>query len=179
MTRPDARRDALFRFFSGLAEYVFQSRLGVADPPLVDYVSDLLVRFVHLDTIYRLRDLAGRRIGEVTAMLVEADARVGEARRQAHRHIGDYTLFWTGVYPEAFEQMRRGTRDQLINCNEHGKRAYYIASTTPSQQDETDDAVLLRLSHEFELFQYGLRQLRETWECQDDEGEGPRPLLLN
>ncbi len=37
--------DTLERFFSGLSEYVFHSQLGVVDTQLVDYVSDLLVRF--------------------------------------------------------------------------------------------------------------------------------------
>ena len=34
------------RFFRGLTEYAFHARLGVVDPPLVDYVSNLLVRFL-------------------------------------------------------------------------------------------------------------------------------------
>ena len=28
------------------------------------------------------------------------------ARREVHRHIGDFTLFWTGVYPEALREMQ-------------------------------------------------------------------------
>lgn len=34
------------RFFRGLTEYAFHARLGVVDPPLVDYVAVLLVRFI-------------------------------------------------------------------------------------------------------------------------------------
>lgn len=34
----------LSRFFTGLCENVFESRLGIADPQLVDYVSDLIDR---------------------------------------------------------------------------------------------------------------------------------------
>src|SRR5689334_21436214 len=45
-------QSVLYRFFSGLAEYTFEARLGVADPPLVDYIALLLTRFVHCDTIY-------------------------------------------------------------------------------------------------------------------------------
>ena len=39
-------RSPIDRFFSGLSEYIFQSRLGVADVQLVDYLSDMLSRFV-------------------------------------------------------------------------------------------------------------------------------------
>ena len=34
------------RFFRGLTEYAFHTRLGVVDPLLVDYVAVLLVRFL-------------------------------------------------------------------------------------------------------------------------------------
>ena len=44
------------RFFRGLAEHAFHGRLGVVDPPLVDYVSTLLVRFIRND---HLRPAAG------------------------------------------------------------------------------------------------------------------------
>ena len=43
----------LERFFSGLAEQTFEGRLGVADPPLVEYLASLLARFVRFDTICR------------------------------------------------------------------------------------------------------------------------------
>src|SRR5688572_10418827 len=45
------RGGVLGRYFAGVCEYIFASRLGVADPPLVDYVSDLMLRFARLDTV--------------------------------------------------------------------------------------------------------------------------------
>ena len=93
--------ETLVRFFAGLTEYAFETRLGVADTQLIDYLTDLLARFVRYDALLSLRNLTGRRLDEVADMLMEAEARVGDARRQAHRHIGDFTLFWTGVYPES------------------------------------------------------------------------------
>src|SRR5262245_57235223 len=114
-------------YFAGIAEYTFQTRVGIADPPLIDYISDLLTRFIRSDALYHVRDLGGRRLGEVGLMLAEAEARVGDARREVHRHIGDFTLFWTGVYPEALGQATRGTRarshDQFVDYCVHGKRA--------------------------------------------------------
>ena len=63
----------LQHFFSGLAEYVFQTQLGVADPPLVDYVSDLICRFVRWDALFSVRDLAGRPVHEVAEMMAAAE----------------------------------------------------------------------------------------------------------
>src|SRR5437867_13442875 len=97
--RPD---HPLRHYFSGLTEHTFMADLGVADPPLIDYLSMLLSRFVHIDTIFRLRSGAGKRLEEVADMLMEVEAMPPEGRtsREMHRHIGDFTLFWTGVYPE-------------------------------------------------------------------------------
>src|SRR4029450_5427260 len=95
----------LGRFFAGLCECIFESRLGVADPPLVDYLSDLLLRFARLDSIHRVRNLSGRPVVEVADMLAEAENRIGLARRDVHRHIGDVTLFWTGSYLETLPRL--------------------------------------------------------------------------
>jgi hypothetical protein len=169
----DERRDAIRRFFAGLTEYTFHSHLGVADPPLVDYVSDLLVRFVRTDRIYAMRRPTGRRLSGVADMMREADARIGEARREAHRHIGDFTLFWAGVYPEALQALQaEGRKDRLLSYYEQGRRAYLVASTIPSGDEHVRPEVLQRLSDEFDLCAYGLGEVRREWERQDDDTAG-------
>src|SRR5688500_10375475 len=98
----------LRRLFAGLTEHTFQTALGVADPRLTDYLSELLSRFLTMDAIYRLRDVRGGRLEEVAGMVLEAQATPAEGRthREVHRHIGDFTLFWTGVYPETLKKLR-------------------------------------------------------------------------
>ena len=153
-------------FFSGLAEHAFQVRLGVADPPLIDYISELLTRFVATDTVYKVRTPEGRRLGEVVSMVVEAEARVGDARREIHRHIG--------LYPEAFRRRQAGTIDEFVDYCNQGKRAYHIASTLPvGTAQEEQQAVLERLSRQFELCVYGLGEIRREWEQRDDTPGGP------
>src|SRR5262249_34822145 len=98
----------LRRHFAGLTDQTFNAVLGVADPGLTDYLSEMLSRFVHIDSVFRLRGTGGRRLEEVAAMLLEAEAMPPEGRtyREVHRHIGDFTLFWTGLYPEALRRLR-------------------------------------------------------------------------
>ncbi len=174
-----AKLNVLRRFFTGLAEFTFHTRLGVADPPLVDYISDLLTRFARYDVIYRIRDLTGRPVVEVAEMLVEADKRIGDARREVHRHIGDFTLFWIGVYPESLRSRQQLTRrDHLIDYQTEGKRSYWIASTIASEADPNAPAdVLERLSRNFELCAFGLSEVRREWERRDEDS--PQSLLLN
>lgn len=173
------RQTTLARFFSGLAEDTFQSRLGVADPPLIDYISELLTRFVHCDAIYKVRDLAGRRLEEVAEMLVEADARIGNPRREVHRHIGDFALFWTGVYPESLKRPGRSLRDRFVDYCAEGKRSYYIASTLPSDENDTESDVLKRLSYDFELCAFGLAEVRREWERSDADTGPPGNLWID
>jgi len=170
------RSELLRRFFAGVTEYAFAVRMGVADPPLVDYVAEMLVRFVKSDAIYALRSPRGERLMQVADMLAEAQARQGAARRRMHRHIGDFTLFWTGVYPEIAERMRKGRKDSLIDYCDQGKRNYYLASTLPAEEEEAPDDVLMRLSANFELCVFGLGEVRRQWEQR--EGESDAPLLL-
>jgi hypothetical protein len=172
----ESRASAVRRFFTGITEYAFHARLGVADPPLVDYIAELLVRFVRSDEIYPVRSVRGQRLMAVTDMLAEAQHREGPARQQVHRHIGDFTLFWTGVYPEVIDGLRRGGKDALIDYQEQGKRAYWIASTIPVEKEVATPDVLKRLSENFELCVYGLGEVRRQREQKDGEGEGP--LLL-
>ena len=167
------RTSTFDRFFTGITEYAFHCRLGVADPVLVGYLAELLVRFVHRDDIFRLRTPTGKRLDQVVDMLTEAQARQGVARRDVHRHIGDFTLFWTGVYPEALERMRSGRHDSLVDYWAQGKRAYQIASSIPSDKDNGENAVLQRLSDQFELCAYGLGEVRREWERRDDAGDAP------
>jgi hypothetical protein len=166
MTRILSGEDPLKKLFSALTEHTFQVDLGVADPPLIDYLSDLLVRFSRVDVIFGVRDVVGRRLVEVADMLLEAEQRTDRPRREVHRHIGDFTLFWVGVYPEALERLRSSERkDSLLDYCEQGKRAYYIASTFIDEDDYREQAPLLRrLSDQFELCSVGLNRVRKEWQ---------------
>lgn len=172
-------KNVLARYFAGVTEQTFQAEMGVADPPLIDYLVDLLLRFVRSDTLHRIRNLRGRRLADVGQMLVEANQRIGTARRAVHRHIGDFTLFWAGLYPEALR--RGGKRVQFDRFHDYcaqGKRAYLIASTIDGDdEDDAPNELLERLGHHYELCAYGLREVRREWENRDDDGGGK--LLLD
>lgn len=169
----------LRRYFSGISEHVFQAQLGVCDPPLIDYVSELLYRFTRIDQLLRVRGLFGRPITQVTEMVAEAQNRIGSARREVHRHIGDFALFWSGVYPESLRQLKDASKpDQFIDYCQQGKRAYAIAATIEGDEKlETPAEILQRLSLQFELCAYALREIRREWEQGDEEGA--RTLLVD
>lgn len=170
----------LQRFFAGITENVFQVQLGVADVCVVDYVSDLLVRFVRTEAMYKVRSLSGRPMTQVAEMLGEANVRVGLARRVAHQHAGDFALFWAGLYPEALRYMQSARRQDFFNdYRQQGRLAYRVASSIETGRSEfTPCRVLETMSHQFDLCAYGLREVRREWERRDDE-DMIRPLLIN
>jgi hypothetical protein len=165
------------RFFRGISECIFHSRLGVADVELVDYVSDLLMRYIRADSIHRVRAPGGVPAAEIFQMMCEAENRIGLARREVHRHIGDFTLFWSGMYPESLRRSKPlESMDGFLNYCNQGKRAYRIASEIEGGENPPPCEVLHRLSEQFEMCAYGLREVRREWE--EGEAAGGQGLLL-
>ena len=170
-------RSTIERFFSGLSEYIFQSKLGVVDVQLIDYVSDMMLRFVRIDSINRVRRSNGRPATELFQMLGEAEKRIGLAKRDVHRHIGDVTLFWSGMYPERLRRLRpERSPDGFLDYCKQGKRAYAIAAEIQGDENRPSSDLLHQLSNEFEMCAYGLREVRREWERGPSDGG---PLLLS
>ena len=169
-----ARGGMLARFFLGVCEYIFEARLGVADPPLVDYLSDLMLRFARLDTVHRVRNLAGRPVVEVADMLAEAENRIGLARRDVHRHIGDVTLFWTGVYPESLPQAagrrEEGLLRRLLRPGQAGLLHRQHDRNRPAGRHDQRNARAAQ--RPVRMCAYGLGEVRREWERRDDEKRG-------
>ncbi|WP_417847646.1 hypothetical protein [Thalassoglobus sp.] len=164
MSRVLTGKDQLHKLFSAMTEQTFQVDFGVADPPLIDYLSDLLVRFTRLDVIFKVRNIVGQRLEEVAEMIMEAEHCHNNPKAEIHRHIGDFTLFWTGVYPEALKRLKGFDRkDAMIDYQRQGKRSYFLASQLTGKTTD-HSSLLLRLSDEFELCSAGLRKVRAEWE---------------
>lgn len=173
--QPIPQTHPLRTWFSGLVESVFNIEVGMADPVLVDYLADLLTEFLHTERINLLQDGSGRNIEEVAEMVTAAEMSLSggriNRRLAVHRHIGDFTLFWTGLYPEQLRNMRRRhDRDALLSYFEQGKRSYAIASDLAAETDKPPAALLRMLSDEFEHCVYGLGLVRRAWQSPDGAG---------
>lgn len=162
----------LRRLFRGMVEQVFMTELGICDTRLTDYLSAMLGDFVHVDTIFRLHDVDGGVIREISR--AEAEAYLGPhvsasaRRRLVNRYIGDFTLFWTGVYPESLRLRRRGA-DRLHQYVAQGRRSYGIASELSENDTDPPAELLQKLSEEFESCVHGLHLVRESWRLGDSD----------
>lgn len=116
----------LRRFFDRAIRASFQD-LALRDDPATGYLADLLTRFARTENLYHPRGLIAPRLETVVDMLLEAQAVWQEDTPHfqpehevtIQRHIGDYTLFMTGIFPERVE--RTASAGYYIL---RGKRAY-------------------------------------------------------
>src|SRR5687768_11157693 len=99
----------------------------IEDTEIALYIARLLVDFTHVDSLYRVRNARGRRLKDVGEMLMESNP-VLEGRsflyeREVRKHIGDYTLFLAGLFPEYVKRLpKRGLRvDAFIDYTQAGK----------------------------------------------------------
>ena len=163
----DERGNALRQLFDGLVEQIFMVELGICDPTLTEYLGDILADFVHVDRIYRLRTVDNTVIRELSQMEALADLgpHLDETcrRRLINKYIGDFTLFWTGVYPEHLRP-RAGRVSRLEVYLQEGKRSYSIASELTREHERPPAEVLQQLSEQFEYCVHGLRLVRASWE---------------
>ncbi len=167
----------LHRLFRGLTESTFMEELGIGDPSLVGYVSNLLADFVRSQPGWQTRHRDGRQLSRILTMISEAEA-MPEAslRLECYRQVGDFTLFWTGVFPELLSKFDGKNRlNPLVNYQEQGKRSYYLASTLTDEGKQ--GAVLRRLSDQFELCAFGLSCVRREWEKLEADGSAFRGTI--
>jgi hypothetical protein len=137
----------------------------------------MMLRFIRIDSLNRVRRSNGRPATELFQMLSEAEKRIGLAKRDVHRHIGDVTLFWSGMYPERLRRLRpERSPDGFLDYCEQGKRAYAIAAEIEGDANRPSSDLLHQLSSEFEMCAYGLHEVRREWERGPSDGG---PLLIS
>lgn len=165
----------LRRWFQGIVEQALYAEVGICQPLLAEYLTDLLTGFLHVDQIYLFRNAQGKRLYEIGEMLARA-AESGQLdldrqRRQVHLHVGDYALFWSGLYPENLRKRHgRNSCGSVSSYVDQGKRAYWIASELSREKDQPPPALLRRLSEDFESCVYGLAVVRRNWQEEDPAG---------
>ena len=174
----------LRRWFQGIVEQALYTDVGICQPRLADYLTELLTGFLHVDQIYMYRNAQGKRLYEIGEMLARAgesgELDVDRQRRKVHLHVGDFALFWSGLYPEILlKRHGRHGSESLTHYIDHGKRAYWIASELSRDEDEPPPTLLRRLSADFEYCVYGLAVVRQSWQEQDPGGASSIRQMLD
>ena len=160
----------LRRLFDTLVARRLRAGAGIQDGSLTDYVSGLLVRFTHVNNLYRIRNARGRRLEDIGEMLIESnpmlEARSFDREREVRKHVGDYTLFLAGLFPEFVAALpARGLRlDAFVDYVKAGKESYHVVSCFDQFEYRREAPLFRRLSERFELCVYGLNLVKEDLE---------------
>ncbi len=145
----------------------FGNRVGLRDEEIWLYLADLLTEFCDTRSLYALRNAQGRTLDDVGEMLLESDPIFGEApsfdrERQVRKHIGDFTLFFSGMFPESINhfRLRRQRLEGLIDWMHAGKESYFIVSKFDQMEYRKVAPMFGRLSEQFETCVFGLNLVR-------------------
>jgi hypothetical protein len=155
----------LRQLFGSLVDGAFLNTVGCYDSKVTGYLAEVLTDFLHMRRVYKVKNLAGKPLTEVADMLIEADVRLNATsfnrEREVHKHIGDFTLFWSGLYPDSLPKLQSSYRkDHLLDYIEQGKSSYAIAATHNYGAYKDEAKILKRISDDFEVCLYGLHAVR-------------------
>ena len=157
----------LQKMFAEIVGRHYAHEIGLRDPEIVAYVAHLLSEFCDADQLFKLHTVAGRRLTDVGEMLLESDPVFGSApsfdrERQVRKHIGDYTLFFTGMFPESINHLRLRCQrlENFVDWMKAGKESYYIVSKFEYFEYSKVAPLFAKLSANFESCVFGLNQVK-------------------
>jgi hypothetical protein len=161
----------LQQLFLDLVGRHYAEEIGIRDPQIVAYVSHLLAEFCDTEQLYKIRNTSQRPLADVGEMLLESDPVYGPApsfdrERQVRKHIGDYTLFFAGMFPESINhyRLRRQRLENLVDWIKAGKESYYIVSKFEHFEYVKVAPLFATLSKNFEECVYGLNMVKNDLE---------------
>ncbi len=178
----------LRQLFGTLTEKSFTEHLGWPDLNVTSYVSNLLVDFTRTDQLYKIKNRHDQPVDAVVDLLFESElmleAQSLDRERDVHRHIGDFTLFMAGLFPEYLRRLKSAGliyhKDFLVDYVKTGKRSYGIVAQIGRGDSGNNPPLFQKLSENFELCVTGLGFVRSDLDrMQNPAYQRARDLLLN
>ena len=175
----------LERLFLDLVGRHYAHEIGIRDEALVGYVAHLLSEFCDVEQLFKIHH-SGKALTDVGEMLLESNPVFGPApsfdrERQIRKHIGDYTLFFTGMFPESINhlRLRHNRLENFVDWMKAGKESYYIVSKFDCFEYTKVAPLFERLSSHFEQCVYGLNCVKnELREMQHPIARRANELLM-
>ena len=153
-------------YFTEVLHDSLSEKVGHPEQDVERYLADLLVSFAHLDQVYALKDKTGHQVTVVSDMIAEGDIRLNAdsfaRERQVHRYIGDFLMFWSGLFPEQLKFLKSPAgKDALLDPIGQGRLSYYIASTFTHEPYQEESRTLQKLSEGFDVYCKSLTEVRQ------------------
>jgi hypothetical protein len=142
---PIPENHPLRRLFHSMTESSFE-QVGMPDMELKIYVTGVLIDFVHVGNLYRVRDAQGRRLEYLFELQLESEQGDAAQARETQKHLGDYALFMVGMFPEHLQRRRRAVSPAYYVAQ--GKTAYATVSAMDGLRPSA--ALFRKLAEHFE-----------------------------
>jgi hypothetical protein len=157
----------LQKLFTELVGRHYAEQIGIRDPQIVAYVAHLLSEFCDAEQLFKIRNAGGRPLDDIGEMMLESDPVFGPApsfdrERQVRKHIGDYSLFFAGMFPESINRsrLRRRRLEHMFDWMKAGKESYYIVSKFDCFEYTKVAPLFATLSRNFEQCVFGLNMVK-------------------
>ena len=164
-------------FFERVTRQAFRD-LALDDPPAVRYLADLLTRFARTDALHAVRDVPPQRLDTVVDSLLAIErawdwnspAFDPGQEKLLRRHLGDYTLFMTGIFRDYVQRLAVTGHYQR-----EGQRAYRFVSEVARAGGQEDAPLFRRLADRFEHYAGALTYARKVYFRAEQWPPGGRP----
>lgn len=157
----------LEQFFLELVGRRYAEEIGIRDPQVVNYVASMLADFCDAKQLFKICSSTGKPLSDVGEMLIESNPVYGPAasfdrERAVRKHIGDYTLFFAGMFPESINRsrLRRNRVENYVEWMKAGKESYYIVSKFEFFEYAKVAPLFATLSNNFEQCVHGLHMVK-------------------
>ncbi|MBI2988352.1 MAG: hypothetical protein HYY45_16415 [Deltaproteobacteria bacterium] len=163
--------DRLQSFFFSITRQSFW-QLGINDATVARYVADVLTDFASSDSLYRIRNRAGKKLEGVVEMLAEKRPGANQEsvvlrERALRKYLGDYTLFMSGIFRSYVEG--KGFLNYYL---QEGRRCYWTVSELDLSLYRTGFILFQELSKKFEYYSGALDYMRKAYFA-PEPGEDP------
>jgi hypothetical protein len=154
-----------FLFFSVLLRRSLMDKRILGDKRVINYIANLLSIFIKTDRAHRIHSHDEHATQYITDMIQEAAE--ADTRRQflIYSHIGNYSLYITGLFPQWIEY-RRHYKNRPVSAQFYvnfGREYYERASAHALAREYALDEVFFRLSIMFEVYKDALNHLARRY----------------
>ena len=154
-----------FLLFSVLVRRSLVDNRIIGDKKVVSYIANLLSLFISKDRAYRVARGDQYTHSYITDMIQEAQSADSQRQFLIYSHIGNYSLFLTGMFPQYIEY-RHKYRRRPVNIQfyiDFAKTYYELASEHALAREYDLEEVFLRLSMMFEVYKDALNHLSKEY----------------
>ena len=154
-----------FLFFNVLLRRSLIDQRILGDKRVVNYIANLLSIFIRAERVHQLHKGGDQTFHYITDMIQEAANSDKRKQFLIYSHIGNYSLYITGLFPQWIEYRHR-YKNRPVNTQFYtnfGREYYERASTHALAREYGLDEVFFRLSIMFEVYKDALNHLTKQY----------------